>query len=186
MGPPANREVLIEAAFLFLPLLALLAASLAFMTAPSVEYYLDRLDAPHHTAWFPSVAGKNIASPRPTPLDSLPAYLDDAFVLRRTLESAVPQDGAVWVFGVVDSATARGLMQEDGPKALTVEQVCYPASVLAYALVGGQPLSPVAIYSPDWVGGRRVVLRLPRSSWVPEDELPPIRDDGPGIIDTAP
>jgi len=157
-----------------------------FMTAPSIEFYLERADAPHRTAWFPTVAGQNIASTWTTPLDSLPGYLDDAFALRREMEGVLPEDGATWVFAVIDSATTMDLTRESGPKTLTVEKVCYPVSVLVYALVGGQQFEAVSIYKPDWLGGRRIVLRLPRTMWLPVEDLPPFRGEPQAITDTAP
>ncbi len=140
-----------------------------FMTAPSIEYYLERLGAAHHTAWFPRVAESNIASAWRTPLDSLPAYQVQAGELRSRMEAALPADGTVWIFAVVEPSSAEAVRQQGATGTLTVEQLGYPTSVLVHSLVGAQPVRPAGVYTQDWVAGLRVLLRIPRGSWVPAD-----------------
>ena len=48
----------------------------------------------------------------------------------------------------------------------------YPGNVLVSVLAGLQPAEIAWEYRQDWVSGDRVVLRLPRSSWVPLDSIP--------------
>ena len=151
-----------------------------FMTSPSIEYYLERMGAAHRTAWFPKVAAENIASVYPTPIDSLQAYVIEATELRRAMEASLPEDGAVWIFGLVEPSAAEAIARGIAPRALTVAQIGYPVSALVYSLVGTQRVRPVSIYVQDWVAGERVVLRIPRRSWVPRDRLPPIESDAPG------
>ncbi len=145
-----------------------------FMTAPSVEYYLERLGAAHRTAWFPRVAESNTASTWPTPPDSLPAYLDEAAALRCAMEASLPQDGAAWIFGLIEQSTAEVIEQGRAPKTLTVEQLDYPVNALVYTLVGRQPVRVVCVYTQDWISGLHVLLWIPRASWVVPEALTPI------------
>ena len=48
----------------------------------------------------------------------------------------------------------------------------YPGNVLVSVLAGLKPAEVAWEYRQDWVSGDRVVLRLPRSSWVPLDSIP--------------
>ena len=114
------------------------------MTAPTIEYYLERMGVLHSTAYFPRIVSRNTASEWPTPIDSLHAYVDEALDLRRELEATMPPDGAAWIFALV------------------------------YALLGTQPVVPMWIYRQDWIAGSRAVLRIPRASWVPIEALPPL------------
>jgi 4-amino-4-deoxy-L-arabinose transferase-like glycosyltransferase len=145
-----------------------------FYTAPSVEYYLGRLDAPHRTAWFPKVGENNPASAWPTPLDSLPAYLGEAAELRRALEDSLPEDGVVWIFGLIEESMAETIRRGRAPQTLSVEQIGYPVSALVYSLVGTRPVRAVCVYDQDWISGLRVLLWVPRASWVPLETLPRI------------
>ena len=143
----------------------------SFMTAPSIEYYLERLDAPHRIAYFPKIAGQNNASTWPTPLDSLEAYVAEARTLRATLEAALPEDGAVWIFTHAEPSAAEALRAGQGDGTLGVAQIGYPVSALIYTLVGTGSVKPVALYTQDWIGGHRALLRIPRADWAP---LPPL------------
>jgi len=144
-----------------------------FMTSPSIEYYLDRMGVAHRIAWFPEVGADNTASTWPTPLDSLPAYVEEAADLRRRIEEAMPDDGVAYVFGFVEPVAAEAIVKGQGIRVLTVDQIGYPVSALVYALLGTQPATPFAIYRQDYVGGQRVVLRIPRASWAPPATKPP-------------
>lgn len=150
-----------------------------YMTAPSIEYYLERLGAVHHPAWFPAVAASNIASAWPAPPESLQAYLDEARELRRTMEASLPDEGNVWILTPIETRTAKAIQRGDAPATLTVEQLGYPGTALVYTLVGKRPLKPAGIYTQDWVSGLRALLRIPRASWVPVEELPRIEGDMP-------
>lgn len=145
-----------------------------FYTAPPIEYYLGRVRAPHQVAWFPAVGENNPASAWPTPLDSLQAYLVEVADLRRAMEASLPEHGAAWIFGLIDPPTAETIRQGRAPETLTVEQLDYPVSVLVYSLVGTRPVRAVCVYDQDWISGLHVLLRVPRTSWVPSEELPPI------------
>lgn len=136
------------------------------MTGPTIEYYLGRIGVPHHAAWFPGVVAKNTASEWPAPIDSLQAYIDEAGALRRAMEAVLPEDGAVWIFALVEPSAAEAIARGSAARTLTVDQIGYPVSALVYALVGTQSVVPVSIYDQDWVAGRRAVLRIPRMSWV--------------------
>lgn len=142
-----------------------------YMTSPTVEYYLDRFLTPHRSAWFPFDAGENTASGYPTPTDSLQVYLDQASQLIATMEQAMPPDGTVWIFGLI--GPDRVTRSRDPEVAMvTAEQIAYPVGLLVYSLVGRSPV-PVALrYRQDWVAGDRVVLRIPRTSWVARENLP--------------
>jgi hypothetical protein len=48
----------------------------------------------------------------------------------------------------------------------------YPGNVLVSVLAGLKPAEVAWEYRQDWVSGDRLVLRLPRSSWVPLDSIP--------------
>ncbi|MCK4304439.1 MAG: glycosyltransferase family 39 protein [Candidatus Eisenbacteria sp.] len=140
------------------------------LTAPSVEYYLRRNGVHHQSAWFPEVAGTNPAGVVPTPLDSLQTYLDQARALRQVLESALPQDGSVWILGLRGQRTQPGKdHRTDITRPLSAQEIGYPMSLLVYTLVGMEPITPVLSYRQDWVGGERILLRIPRNRWVPED-----------------
>lgn len=151
-----------------------------FLTAPSVEYYLERSRAAHRTAWFPEEAGINPAGVFPTPPDSLQAYLGQAQRLRNRMEAAIPNDGAVWILGLMAP-----LASPDRQRAITgawevsAEQVGYPTNLLVYSLVGTNAIAPLLLYRQDWIGGERVMLRIPRNTWVPVDMLPPVLPEAP-------
>jgi len=139
-----------------------------FLTAPSLEYYLDRHRAPHVAAWFPPEAAENPAGVLPTSIASLPIHLDQALSLREEMEQAMPEDASAWILAL-DARSSSTLAP------LTAEQIGYPTNLLVYALSGEAPITPLRTYRQDWVGGRRLLLRLPRAEWVPVDSLPPIR-----------
>jgi hypothetical protein len=145
-----------------------------YLTAPSLEYYLERYGAPHQTAYFPEAAARNPAALRPASLDSLAAYVEQAAALRRRMEETLPPQGAVWILALVEPGAAEAAAHAGTHRELAVEDIGYPMSALVYALVGTQSIKPVALYRQDWVSGQRVLLRIVRSVWVPPEDLPPI------------
>lgn len=144
-----------------------------FMTSPTIEYYLDRLEAPHRTAWFPLAAGENTASGYPAPPDSLDSYLEQASRLVDKVSASLPEHGDVWIFGLIAPATVETIATIRESGIASTEQIAYPVGLLVYALVGRGPVTVAFQYHQDWVAGDRVVLRVPRSSWLPRDEIPP-------------
>jgi hypothetical protein len=152
-----------------------------FLTAPSLEYYLEQTRSRHRAAWFPAAAALNPAGVLPTPIDSLSAYLDQALELRNRMDQRLPADGSVWILGLDGPGGAVPRPSPDGHGARaqrTAQQLAYPTSVLVYSLAGAEPVSALQVYRQDWVGGLRVLLRVPRSSWLPLDSLPPLRTGG--------
>ena len=151
------------------------------MTGPSIEYYLK---TPHRTAWFPAATGTNAAADDPAPAESVRVYVDQAARLRQTMEDAIPEGGAAWVFGVIAPPSAPVVRAAGLSARISAEQVGYPMCVLVYALLGREPVTPAFLYRQDWVAGERVVLRIPRRDWVAADSLRSVdirvaRDDEP-------
>lgn len=141
-----------------------------FMTAPSIEYYLDRAGAPHRSAWFPAYAELNTASDSETPADSLETYRMEAERLRERIESTLPIDGEVWVLSRVASDPPEALRSVRARRTIEVSQIAYPTALLVHAFVGTRTIPVAFIYRQDWVAGDWVVLRLPRSLWISPEE----------------
>jgi hypothetical protein len=157
-----------------------------FLTAPTSDYYLRRLQCPHRTAWFPAIAGLNPTGTCETPLDSLRAYEIQARRLRARMERDMPADGAVYLFVLVDQASASARRADDRSAPLSAQDLPYPTSLMLFYLVGETPQPVIARYRQDWVGGDRAILRVPRSAWVPLESLPPVLAAGPaGAPDTG-
>jgi hypothetical protein len=149
----------------------------SYLTAPTIEYYLERAGAAHRTAFYPRDASTNPAAVRPVSPDSLEAHVREARELRGRLDREMPPDGAVWVPAVIDPRRAAA------GATLTAGDLVYPTGVLVYHLVGNQPVAPVLRYRQDWVGGDRALLRLARGSWAPLESLGPVRfADPPGAV----
>lgn len=146
-----------------------------FMTSPSIEYYLERADVPHQTAWFPLVAAENTASDYPTPADSISSYVSQARRLRETIEAQLPETGDVWIFGLVAPTTEDDWARVREAGVIDVGQLGYPVSVFLYQLVGMRSVPVAYAYRQDWVAGDRVVLRVPKQIWTPVDEIPDVR-----------
>jgi hypothetical protein len=145
----------------------------SYLTAPSIEYYLERAAAAHRVAFFPPDAGGNAAGVRPVSADSLDAYVSEARALRQRLEREMPPEGAVWVPTLVEG-------RPDAPER-TAGDLAYPTSILVYTLVGNRSVPAVVRYRQDWVGGDRALLRIPRALWVAPETLGPVRfEAGPG------
>lgn len=146
-----------------------------FLTSPSLEYYLARAEVQHEAAHFPQVAGVSIAAIRPTPPDSLAAYLAEAMELRRSIEAQAAPETAVWILALqapVRAATGEPIAPGQG--SLSAEEVSYPTNLLLYAFIGKEAAEVVTRYRQDGMGGSRVVLRLPREQWIAPDQLPPL------------
>jgi hypothetical protein len=142
-----------------------------FMTAPTIEYYLERLGFSHQTAWYPLIAQENTASTYPTPADSSRAYLAEANNLFVRMNDALPEDADVWIFGSVVSITDETVAEVRESGSVTCEQIGYPVSLLVYTLVGRAPVRVPFLYHQDWVAGDRVVMRIPKRSWIPREDL---------------
>lgn len=145
-----------------------------FLTAPTSDYYLHRLQRPHRTAWFPAIAGLNPANTFDTPLDSLRAYEAQARDLRARMERELPAEGAAYLFVLVDPAASPARRAGGSPAEFSANDLTYPTSLMLFYLVGDRPQPVVARYRQDWVGGDRAVLRVPRAAWVALDSLPQV------------
>lgn len=142
-----------------------------FMTSPTIEYYLERLGFPHQTGWYPLIAEQNTATDYPTSPDSSGAYFAEANELFVRMDDALPEDGDVWVFGVLTVLTDQTVAEVRTSGSVTCEQIGYPTSLLVYTLVGRAPVKVSFLYHQDWVAGERVVLRIPKETWIPREDL---------------
>jgi hypothetical protein len=129
-------------------------------TAPSVEYYLRNVE--HNRVWFPEVSGMNPAAVPDIPEGMQETFLRKAADLRSHLEAALPEDGSVWIIGILVRNAEAG-----EPATVTFREISYPTNVLVHTLVGSRSLVPERVYRQDWMAGRRVLLRLPKREWVP-------------------
>jgi len=146
----------------------------SYLTAPSIEYYLERAGAAHRVAFYPPDAGVNPAAVRAVPADSLAACVREARTRRERLEREMPPAAAVWILATADPAAAP---PTTGWRA---SDLAYPGGILVYHLIGSRPVTPVLIYRQDWVSGERVLLRIPRETWVPVESLGPVRLEDAG------
>ena len=144
-----------------------------YLTAPSLEYYLERLGAPHARDWFPADAGHAPAGSRETPLDSLRTYERQALALRERMTASLPEDGAVWLLALLDEGAAP-LRGASDAQQVSATQLAYPGNLLLYYLTGRAPQELVARYRQDWISGDRVLVRVPRGSWVELETLAPV------------
>ncbi|MFH1144563.1 MAG: hypothetical protein V1774_08485, partial [Candidatus Eisenbacteria bacterium] len=149
-----------------------------YLTSPSLEYYLRRCEALHQVAWFPPDAEHPPAGARPTPLDSLRTYERQAIALREKLAVALPEDGAVWILALSAGRGSDGDSNSTAPRGVTADELAYPGSLLLFYLAGRTPQEIVARYRQDWVGGDRILVRVPRRAWVPLETLPPVQAAG--------
>jgi hypothetical protein len=79
-------------------------------------------------------------------------------------------------------ANPRSALTGTATLATPQDALAYPGSVLVYALVGAGEVSVRRIYRQDWVGGTRLLLRIPRSAWALAESLPPlIAPDGRAV-----
>jgi hypothetical protein len=139
------------------------------LTAPTLEYYLERRAVPHTPIWFPATAGRNPAAAVPLSPDSLERYVDEARRLRQRMEQQLPANGAAWILGIVGASDTTTVAQ------MRATELTYPTSILLYHLVGLTPQKPLLRYRQDWIGGERAIFRVPREAWVPVEDLPPLR-----------
>jgi len=155
-----------------------------FLTSPSLEYYLERGEAGHQAAWYPAEAGRVPAGTIATPTDSLRAYEQEAYRLRERMEADLPAQGSVWILGVLSpEAAARRPLGASHLRAapfgestpITANDLVYPGGILLYALVGLTPQEEVVRYRQDWIGGERVMIRVPRETWLPRAALSPVQ-----------
>ncbi len=147
------------------------------LTAPSIEYYLDRQAPGHPRLWFPGIAGENPAAVPPTPSDSLAAYQAEAKALRRSWMASLGPEAGVWILAVLQPPRPDAPIFGAGG-TITANSIAFPTSLLVHALIGLQPVTPVRVYRQDWMGGLRALLHIPRSQWIPLDDLPPVQPAG--------
>lgn len=172
------------------------------LSRPTLEYYARRLGWWDRAGWkgsFPASFDRNAAGSWPTPLDSAAVWREQAIDLRREWERG--GTGTVWLLAFRDplasaapvpntapsgsmagGATPVGAVETPWPSRPApppstrsrrgAAQFAYPANVLMSVLTGLDPAQVAWEYRQDWVAGDRVVLRLPRSSWVPLDSIP--------------
>lgn len=160
---------------------------------PTVEHYAQRggwLDDLGDLRAFPGVLDRNPAAVFPTPLDSLASYEGEAYALRAAWESAGVSH--VWLLATRAEMTKRSAGVTAFPAAgappaappaeratVTANDLLYPTSVLLYALRGLQPVAVLREYRQDWVGGERVAIGIPRTTFVARDSLAAIETAGP-------
>lgn len=144
---------------------------------PTLEYYGQRqgwLDRLGSLSTFPPIGDLNPAAAFPTPIDSLDAYRNQARAVRESWERAgVP---TVWCEALMLERTAAHPQNPVAPPAertrIDANKLAFPASLLVFTLIGLEPAEVSAEFRRDWMGGDRVLLAIPRSSWVPVDSLP--------------
>ncbi len=158
------------------------AVVFASLSRPTLEYYGRRLGWWERAGWkgtFPTSFDRNAAASWPAPLDSAAAWRTEALDLRHGWER--DGTGAVWILAVRDpeapDATAGAWPARPAPPPAsrarrTAATLGYPGNVLVSILAGLKPVEVAWEYRQDWVSGDRVVLRLPRTTWAPEDSLP--------------
>jgi len=146
------------------------------LTAPSLEYYLQRVGAAHRRAHFPPSAGASPAATEVATLDSLGRYEQQALELRARIVQDMPEEGAVWILAL---AAETGPDARGAALAATPNDLAYPTSLLLYYLTGLKAQPVVARYRQDWVSGDRLLLRVPREAWVPPESLPPVEVAAP-------
>ncbi|MEZ4652815.1 MAG: glycosyltransferase family 39 protein [Candidatus Eisenbacteria bacterium] len=147
---------------------------------PTLEYYGRRqewLDRTTGIRSFPALLDANPAGLVATPTDSLWSYLAEARVMRAGWER--DGVGSVWVEAVLRDPTEAWpqLPTAPGPEArtITVDRLAYPGSLVVFTLRGLEPTPVSALMRRDWVDGDRVLLRIPRTQWVPLDSLPTVQ-----------
>jgi 4-amino-4-deoxy-L-arabinose transferase-like glycosyltransferase len=160
------------------------AVVFAPLTRPTLEYYGRRMGWWDRAGWkgsFPPAFDRNAAAPWPTPLDSAATWQAQGITMRREWERQGA--GTTWILALRDPASPRG-PAPDSPwpgrparppadrASAGAAALGYPANVLVSALAGLGPAEVAWEYRQDWVSGERMVLRLPRSTWVPEDSIP--------------
>jgi len=146
------------------------------VSRPSFDYYGERqgwLDKLESLSTFPPIGDLNPAAAFPTPLDSLEVYREQAIALRESWERAGV--GTVWceaiLLGRHPNHPQFPRTPAPGRERADANQFSFPTSLLIYTLIGLEPAEVSAEYRRDWMGGDRVLLAIPRTSWVPLDSL---------------
>jgi hypothetical protein len=159
------------------------------LSRPPLEYYAQRNRWWDSLGWkgsFPACADDNPAGVVPTPLDSASAYYRQALALRRQWEANGIRQACILAVAYRPTGTPPPGTPGSGSAAWPVvpapppaqrrltdaNQIDYPMSLLVAALVGLKPVASFREYRQDWVAGDRVVVRINRADWVPEDSLP--------------
>ena len=177
------------------------AVVFAALSRPTLEYYGRRLGWWDRAGWtgsFPASFDRNAAGSWAAPLDSAATWRQQAIALRLGWEHR--GIGTVWLLALRDPSATDPAVGSDQPGAAAPDDpshgrtagawpsrpepppfarsrrgaasLGYPGNVLASVLAGLKPAEIAWEYRQDWVSGERVVLRLPRSSWVPLDSIP--------------
>jgi hypothetical protein len=166
------------------------------LSRPTLEYYGQRLGWWNRAGWkgsFPASFDLNAADSWPTPLDSAATWQQQAIALRTEWEQH--GTGTVWLLALRDPDAVEPALDLARPAVADVPgsavewpsrpapppsarsrrgagTLGYPGNVLVSVLAGLRPAEVAWEYRQDWVSGDRVVLRLPRSAWVPLDSVP--------------
>jgi hypothetical protein len=135
------------------------------LSRPSIDYYLSggrpgAEDPAMVKIHYPAVSGRNPAGDMQTPADSLPAWEAEAYRLRERFEAS--HGGAFVYVGPITPGARSDCTAEDLP---------YPGSVLAYAMNGLRPLSPISRMRGDRVGVDWIAFRIDRDRLIPREEL---------------
>jgi hypothetical protein len=173
------------------------AVVFAALSRPTLEYYGRRLGWWDRAGWrgsYPASFDRNAAGSWSAPLDSAAAWRQQAIDLRVGWERR--GIGTVWLLALRDPDATDPAVGSDQPGAAAphggtagawpsrpepppaarsrrgAASLGYPGNVLVSVLAGLKPTEIAWEYRQDWVSGDRVVLRIPRSSWVPLDSIP--------------
>lgn len=173
------------------------AVVFAALSRPTIEYYGRRLGWWDRAGWkgsYPASFDRNAAGSWSAPLDSAATWRQQAIELRLGWERR--GIGTVWLLALRDPDATDPAVGSDQPGAAAphggtagawpsrpepppaacsrrgAASLGYPGNVLVSVLAGLKPAEIAWEYRQDWVSGDRVVLRIPRSSWVPLDSIP--------------
>jgi hypothetical protein len=102
--------------------------------------------------------------------------MEEARALRRSLEERGVK--RVWCVAVLAATKTVWANHPTAPpaerKTIDANAVRYPTSILVHSFVGLEPVSVAAEFRQDWVGGERVLLEIPRATWIDPDSLPSV------------
>jgi 4-amino-4-deoxy-L-arabinose transferase-like glycosyltransferase len=150
---------------------------------------------------FPASFDRNAAGSWSAPLDSAAAWRQQAIALRlgweqhgagtiwllalrdpdaidpapgsdHPIAAAAPEEGTPPTRSMAGTWPSRPEPPPSARSRRGAASLGYPGNVLVSVLVGLKPAEVAWEYHQDWVSGDRMVLRLPRSSWVPLDSIP--------------
>ncbi len=150
-----------------------------YLTAPSLEYYLDHAGIAHGKAWFPAEAGAAPAATALASFDSLRAHERQAIALRRMVERDLPHEGSVWILALASGDESSRVNEDPGARTLTLDDLAYPQNLLLFYFSGTAPQPAALRYTQDWISGRRLVVRVPKQAFVPLESLPPVEAGSP-------